>query len=108
MRRLVQISTEQLRTVRSIIQRLVPTAEVWVFGSRIHGPVKPFSDLDLAVDAGSPLPLSTLGELRESFDEADLPFKVDIVDVRSCDSRFRETINAGKIALGAAETAQAR
>jgi predicted nucleotidyltransferase len=67
--------------------------EIRVFGSRVYGPSKPFSDLDLVVMGGEPLDLRTLGQLRDAFDESNLPFAVDIVEwARSSDS-FRRIID---------------
>jgi predicted nucleotidyltransferase len=35
--------------------------------------------LDLLIDTQEQIPLSTIAQLKESFEESDLPFHVDIV-----------------------------
>lgn len=65
---------------------------VWVFGSRATGRARRFSDLDLAIDAGRRLTLDEIATLVEEFTESDLPYKVDIVDWRGIDRRFRQMI----------------
>lgn len=65
---------------------------MWVFGSRATGRARPFSDLDLAIDAGRRLTLDEIATLVEEFTESDLPYKVDIVDWRGVDRRFRQMI----------------
>ena len=52
---------------------------VFIFGSRAGPAHRPGSDLDLLLDTDATIPLSTLSRLNESFEESDLPFRVDIV-----------------------------
>lgn len=63
-----------------------------MFGSRIKGTAKPFSDLDLAIIKDSPLFLSKHTELVEAFSESDLSWKVDIIDWASTSDVFKEII----------------
>src|SRR5205823_8281589 len=64
-----------------------------------------YSDLDLAIDAGRPVTLDELAQLAEAFRESDLPYKVDIVDWRSIDDRFRQMIAAERVRLNEAASA---
>ena len=88
----------------SVLERIIPGREVWVFGSRAHGiNLKSYSDLDLALPDTSPLPLETLADLREAFVESDLPFRVDILESSRTDPSFwqivlrdHEILTAGK------------
>jgi len=66
--------------MRSILNRFVPEAEIIVFGSRVHGTAKPWSDLDLAIKAKSALDWKMLEDIKEAFQESKLPFPVDILD----------------------------
>lgn len=70
----------------------VATYEVWAFGSRVNGNVKPYSDLDLAVITAEPLDLQTHADLVDAFSESDLPWKVDIVDWATTSDNFRQII----------------
>jgi type I restriction enzyme S subunit len=86
------LTPAELEIVRGILARLVPDREVRAFGSRISGPVKKFSDLDLAVMGESPLASSLQADLEEAFRESDLPFKVDVVDWATTQESFRKII----------------
>jgi len=79
---------------------LPPGSAAWVFGSRATGRARPFSDLDLAIDAGRRLTLDELATLSEAFSESDLPYKVDVVDWQGIDERFRQMIMAERAELG--------
>ncbi len=88
------------RMVRDILSEHLPTGfVVRVFGSRAKGAPKPYSDLDLALNGGEPLPLAVLADLAEAFSTSDLPFKVDIVDVRSVGPALREAIERDGVEL---------
>lgn len=89
---MIEITEKEREIVRQILQRIVPEYPVWVFGSRIKGTAKPFSDLDLAIIADKPLSLHKHAELVEAFSESDLPWKVDIVDWATTSEPFRAII----------------
>jgi len=78
---------------------LPPGAKVYVFGSRALGRAKAYSDLDLAIDAGRPLSLDESAALAEAFSNSDLPWKVDVVDWRTIEDRFRRIIEAERTLL---------
>jgi predicted nucleotidyltransferase len=46
---MIDLNPDQLEEVKAILRRLVPECEVRVFGSRIPGRARSFSDLDIAV-----------------------------------------------------------
>ena len=77
---MLDLSQHELEVVRSILDRFVPDAEIIVFGSRIHGTAKPWSDLDLAIKPKSARDWKLLAEIKEAFQESDLPFRVDLLD----------------------------
>lgn len=71
---------------------LPPGAKAWVFGSRVTGRARPYSDLDLAIDAGRRLTPDEHAMLVEAFSESDLPYKVDVLDWHAASDRFRSII----------------
>ncbi|MDD5330453.1 MAG: nucleotidyltransferase domain-containing protein [Sulfuricella sp.] len=92
----LDLSPEQLRIAREILQRRVPDLPVWAFGSRVTGKARKYSDLDLAVGGEEPLPLAVLAELEHDFSESDLVFRVDIVDWASAGEEFKAAV-AGEL-----------
>ncbi len=91
---MIDLTKQQVELVRSILAENLPGIRVWAFGSRVRGNSKPFSDLDLALMTEKPVPLLTLGKLREAFSDSDLPFMVDLVDWASIDEAFRKVIQS--------------
>lgn len=69
----------------------------FVFGPRIKGTEKRFSDLDLCYK--EKIPSLTLSKLEEDFEESDLPFKVDIINWNYCSNNFKELIAKDMVLL---------
>ncbi len=102
---MIDLTPEDLALVQKILRDGLPeAARVWVFGSRAKGTTKRASDLDLAIDAGSPLPFSVTARLNGVFDETPLAFSVDLADLHAVSPEFRTLIDAHKIPLPGFET----
>ncbi len=89
---MLDLSPGSLDTVKAILKKHVPNAEVRAFGSRVMQTAKPYSDLDLAIVAEKKLDIKVLGRLREDFQESDLPIRVDIVDWHAISKEFKSVI----------------
>lgn len=89
----IQLTTQQLETIRHVLSQVLPGSRCMVFGSRVKGTAKKYSDLDLAIDNGEPIPLNQLAILNGQFDESELPFTVDVVDWYRIDDDFRAHIS---------------
>ncbi len=89
---MIEVSPEQLKTVTDILAQFVPESEVRVFGSRVNGNPKSYSDLDLAVIGREKIPIRLLGQLREAFEACELPFRVDVLDWNAIPESFRNII----------------
>jgi len=85
--------------VKRILSKCIPEYEVWAFGSRAKSKAKPYSDLDLAVISEQALPLATMADLRESFDDSDLTIKVDVVDWATTSESFRKIIKESRVVV---------
>lgn len=89
---MLDLTPDQLAEVRQILQLQIPECTVRVFGSRVNGTAKPFSDLDLVVMGDAPLEFRQLAALKDAFAESNLPFRVDVVDWATTSAEFRAII----------------
>jgi len=89
---MIKVTEQQKKKILTILERYVPDAEVWAFGSRVDGNPKTYSDLDLLVVGKDKMSINSMGELREAFQESDLPFRVDLVDWHRISPEFRSLI----------------
>ena len=88
----IDLNPSYLATVERILAEHVPECEVRAFGSRATWTAKDYSDLDLAVVGKGPLDRITLGRLKESFEESNLPMRVDVLDWHSISESFQREI----------------
>lgn len=74
---------------------------VYLFGSWSQGRALPESDLDIALDAGTPIAPSVLQKIADTLDELPTLRKVDIVDLQAVASDFRNRImQLGELVYG--------
>lgn len=90
---MIELSPGELAMVRRILAAHVPGYEVRAFGSRVGGPVKSYSDLDLALYGAHPIDFDALRRLREAFEESELNFRVDVVDAQGLSPGFRSAVD---------------
>ena len=94
----IDIRPDHLKIVQSILCDLLPQGvKVWVFGSRATWKSKEYSDLDLALEGEEKLDLDILLNIEEAFEESDLPWKVDVLDVHNTSSAFLKAIEQDKV-----------
>lgn len=94
----IDVSIEQYQILIALLKQYLPNTEVWAYGSRVKGTAKPYSDLDLvALTSSDQQP--TLFELKEAFEESDLPFRVDLFSWDEIPEQFKENIKKDKVLL---------
>lgn len=67
-------------------------AAVWLFGSCARGEPKQHSDIDIAILPRDELSAGFFGELSAEIEESDIPYDVDLVDLRHADERLRQAV----------------
>jgi predicted nucleotidyltransferase len=96
----IEIRPQDLKIVQDIVKRVLPKGtRVFVFGSRAQGQTKRASDLDLAIEASAPLTCRQSAILADAFEESDLPYKVDVVDLQTASAVFSEHVRMNMVPL---------
>lgn len=91
---MIHLEEKHLAIVRSILSNHLDAAvKVLVFGSRVTGKHKPFSDLDLCLKGHQTLSLETITALNDDFEDSDLPIRIDLVDWNSITPEFQKIIS---------------
>ncbi|QGG48072.1 nucleotidyltransferase family protein [Heliorestis convoluta] len=89
---MIKLTEEELKIVKNILKNYASDLEVLVFGSRATGKVHKHSDLDIALKGKDKLDLLLVANIRDGFQESDLPFRVDIVDYHRVSPEFQKII----------------
>ena len=83
-----------LERVKGIVRGVLGNtpADVYLFGSWVHGTQRSTSDIDVAIESAEPLPRALLASLREALEESTIPNRVDVVDLAETDTTFRDRV----------------
>jgi type I restriction enzyme S subunit len=95
MSRIVDLREDYLDLVKQILRNALHDETgviVYAFGSRVKGKAKEFSDLDLAIDNHGKAAPDLICRLLSDFEESDLPFKVDVIDLNDISESFYDAI----------------
>ena len=94
----IDVTAAERRTVLALLDRHLPNTTVWAYGSRVKWTSRPESDLDLVAFTRSDQS-ARVAELREAFDESDLPFSVDLFVWDEISEGFRKHVEAEYLVL---------
>ena len=94
----IDITADQKKTLLALLKRHLPNTTAWVYGSRAKWTARPQSDLDLVVFT-TPDQDRHVAELREAFEESNLPFRVDLFVWDAVPEPFRKEIEAEHVVL---------
>ena len=96
----VDIRPDHLAIVQEILRAHLPAGfKVWVFGSRANWTTKDSSDLDLAVEGPAKLDHKAMVGLEVAFEESDLPYTVDVVDLNAVNHEFKQIVEGQRVLL---------
>ena len=94
----IDITAEQQKTLLALLKRHLPNTTAWVYGSRVKWTARPQSDLDLVVFT-MPDQDRRVSELREAFEESNLPFRVDLFVWDAVPEQFHKQIETEHVVL---------
>ena len=94
--RTVQLTTEELGLLKKVFK---DEAEVLVFGSRVNGKARKFSDVDLCIRRKRQVPIAELAQFRELLQESAFPYIVDVIDYTALSPEFKAIIDQTGVSL---------
>ena len=90
---MINVPEQHMETIRRILAEYTGDCEVRIFGSRVNGTARDYSDLDLAIISEGRIKRRVKMLIREAFEESDLPFRVDVIDYNAASDSFRAIID---------------
>jgi predicted nucleotidyltransferase len=88
----VDFSIKHQDKIIKIIEMFCPNAKIYLFGSYARGDMGRSSDIDIAIDNGSPLDIITHQTIREMIDVLGLRQRTDVVDFQRAPSELKKNI----------------
>ncbi|MCA6071139.1 MAG: nucleotidyltransferase domain-containing protein [Endomicrobium sp.] len=93
--KIIDLQQIYLDMVLNILRKHLQNKDVnvYIFGSRVKGTAKKTSDIDLAFNGdGAILTCALLSDIKSDFQESDLPYIVDIIDLSGISDSFKNFI----------------
>lgn len=90
----IDIESKYLEHVKSIINSHLQDSnlKIYVFGSRVRGNAKKYSDLDVALKAASKIDFNKMSRIEIELEETTIPYKVDVIDLNNISDTFKKCI----------------
>ena len=82
------ILPEHEEIIKKILKPYVLDYTFFYYGSRVKGGYSPVSDLDILIKGDEEMPLITLLEIKQLFDESLLPYVVNFTDYNKIENSF--------------------
>ena len=102
----LDLSSNQKKIILELLKKYIPGTEVWAYGSRTKQTAKPYSDLDMVAFISQD-EKDHISNLREAFEDSNLPFRVDVFIWDEVPESFHKNIENNHVVLQK-NTAQAK
>ena len=94
----IDVTSDQKKIIHDLLKRYLPNTTIWVYGSRVKWTARPNSDLDMVAFV-STKQHTQFYNLKEAFEESDLPFKVDFFIWDEVPEQFHKNIKSKYVVL---------
>ncbi|MDY6310309.1 MAG: nucleotidyltransferase domain-containing protein [Cyanobacteriota bacterium] len=88
---MIDLDLKYLDFIKDTMQSQLHDCKLYIFGSRVKGTSKQYSDIDIAIDSSELTPQKK-SQLMYMFENSTLPYEVDIIDLRNVSKKFFENI----------------
>ena len=87
-----KIPQEKQDQIIKVIEIFFPNSKIYLFGSRAKNTHTAISDIDIAIDAGHPMDISTKGQINSMLEALSIPQNIDVVDFQRAPEALRVNI----------------
>ena len=94
----INIDSKDLDTIKALLRKYLPDTLVWAYGSRVNQSGHAYSDLDIVVFSKSGQQ-DEIFDLKMAFENAFLPFRVDLHCWDEIPDSFRNNIKRNYVVL---------
>lgn len=94
----LDLDADYLEVVLELLRSHIPDTAVWAYGSRVSGKARKYSDLDLVAFASTSQG-KQIADLKEAFEESNLPFRVELFVWNEIPEHFHNEIQDNHIEL---------
>ena len=89
---MIDLENKYIEFIKNTINNVLTDVEIYIFGSRVQGVAKKYSDVDIALKSSEKIEFSDILRIKSLFEDSTFPYKVDIVDLDSIKPEFLSII----------------
>lgn len=78
--------------ILGLLRVFFPSARIILYGSRARGTNTEYSDIDIAIDAGSKQSIHLMARARDVLDGLGLPEKIDLIDFHGVSEALKQQV----------------
>jgi len=88
---MINLAPEYIEFIKKIVNENLKHYKLYMFGSRVTGRAKKYSDVDIAI-LSDELTSDIKAKIEFEFENSTLPYEVDVIDLNSITERFKNLI----------------
>jgi uncharacterized protein len=87
----IALLQSEINLIKTTVQKYLPESKVIIFGSRVLGTAKKFSDIDIAISNETKIKLEDLLNIKQEISD-NCEYLIDLIDTKSVSNNFLEVI----------------
>lgn len=95
---MIDLDIKYINFIKKDISKYLSNFEIYLFGSRAKGTARKYSDIDIAILSDELTPDIKL-KLEANFENSTLPYKIDIIDLKTISHEFKDLIKDSLIKI---------
>ena len=96
---MIDLENKYIEFIKNTINNVLTDVEIYIFGSRVQGVAKKYSDVDIALRSSEKIKFSDILRIKSLFENSIFPYKVDIVNLDSVTPEFLSIIEKDMIKI---------
>lgn len=86
----LELADKYVDFIKKTIFSVLPDVEIYIYGSRVQGKAREYSDVDIALKGN--IAFNDLLKIKALFEDSTFPYKVDVVDLNTLPEKFLNII----------------
>lgn len=95
---MIDLDIKYINFIKKDISKYLSNFEIYLFGSRAKGTARKYSDIDIAI-LSDELTSDIKLKLEANFENSTLPYKIDIIDLKTISHEFKNLIKDSLIKI---------
>lgn len=88
---MIDLEEKYIKFIKNVVSNHLTEYRIFMFGSRVKGTAKKYSDVDIAINSKN-LTDKTKLLIEADLENSTIPYEVDVIDLNTISEKFRKNI----------------